>query len=82
MQHTTQRWQSIGSTLLSQAGGKKVLYIVNIINYVKVQRLSWFGHINRMPETSIVRKYTNGNHLQVEQWEGLSPDGKTTSGTT
>jgi len=28
----------------------------NVINYVKAQRLSWFGHINRMPETSIVRK--------------------------
>ena len=27
----------------------------NIINYVKAQRLSWFGHINRMPETSIVK---------------------------
>ena len=23
----------------------------NIINCVKAQRLSWFGHINRMPET-------------------------------
>jgi hypothetical protein len=23
----------------------------NIINYVKSHRLSWFGHINRMPET-------------------------------
>jgi len=29
---------------------------LNIINYVKAQRLSWFGHINRMPETGIVRK--------------------------
>jgi hypothetical protein len=28
----------------------------NIINYVKAQRMSWFGHINRMPETSIVKK--------------------------
>jgi len=28
----------------------------NIINYVKAQRLSWFGHINRKPETSIVKK--------------------------
>ena len=28
----------------------------NIINYVKAQRLSWFGHINRIPETSIVKK--------------------------
>jgi len=26
----------------------------NIINYVKAQGLSWFGHISRMPETSIV----------------------------
>jgi hypothetical protein len=26
----------------------------NIINYVKAQRLSWFGH--RMPETSIIKK--------------------------
>jgi hypothetical protein len=28
----------------------------NIINYVKAKRLSRFGHINRMPETSIVKK--------------------------
>ena len=28
----------------------------NTINYVKAQRLSWFGHINRMSETSIVKK--------------------------
>jgi hypothetical protein len=28
----------------------------NIINYVKAQRLSWFGHTNRMPENSIVKR--------------------------
>jgi hypothetical protein len=28
----------------------------NIISYVKAQRLSWFGHINRMPKTSILKK--------------------------
>jgi hypothetical protein len=28
----------------------------NIINYVKAERLSWFGHINRMSEISIVKK--------------------------
>jgi len=28
----------------------------NIINYVKAQRLSWFGHINRMRKTSIVKR--------------------------
>jgi len=28
----------------------------NIINYVKTQRLNLFGHINRMPETSIEKR--------------------------
>jgi hypothetical protein len=27
----------------------------NIINCVEAQRLSWFGHKNRMPETGIVK---------------------------
>ena len=27
----------------------------NIINYVKARGLRWFGHINRMPKTSIVK---------------------------
>jgi hypothetical protein len=33
----------------------------NIINCVKAQRLSWFGHTNRMPETGIVKK--------IHKWE-------------
>jgi hypothetical protein len=28
----------------------------NILNYVKSQRLAWFGHIHRMPEDSMVKK--------------------------
>ena len=28
----------------------------NIIYYVKAQRFSWFGHINRMSETRIVKR--------------------------
>jgi len=28
----------------------------NIINYVKAQRLSWFGHTNRTPETGRVNR--------------------------
>ena len=28
----------------------------NIINDVKAQRLGWVGHVNRMPETSIVKR--------------------------
>ena len=28
----------------------------NIINYIKAQRLSWFGHLHRMPEKRMVKK--------------------------
>jgi hypothetical protein len=28
----------------------------NVINYVKAQTFSWFGHTNRMSEISIVKK--------------------------
>ena len=26
----------------------------NIINYIKAQRLAWFGHVHRMPDNSMV----------------------------
>jgi hypothetical protein len=44
----------------------------NIISYVKSQRLSWFGHINRMPETSVVKKICKWKPLTgrpKSQWE-------------
>jgi hypothetical protein len=28
----------------------------NVINYIKAQRLSWFGHLHRMPEERMVKK--------------------------
>ena len=28
----------------------------NIINYIKAQRLAWFGHVHRMPDNSVVKK--------------------------
>ena len=28
----------------------------NIINYVKCKRMSWFGHIHRKPETSVLEQ--------------------------
>ena len=34
----------------------KLIQHRNVINYVKAQRLSWFGHVHGKPETSIVRK--------------------------
>jgi hypothetical protein len=34
----------------------------NIINHTKAQRLSWFGHLFRMPEVRMVKKkYISGN---------------------
>jgi hypothetical protein len=33
----------------------------NIINYIKAQRLSWFGHLHRMPEERMVKKKAYGN---------------------
>jgi hypothetical protein len=42
----------------------KLIQHLNIINYVKPQRMSWFGHIHRKPETSIVRK--------IYKWQPLA----------
>jgi hypothetical protein len=28
----------------------------NIINHIKAQRLSWFGHLHRMPEERMVKR--------------------------
>jgi hypothetical protein len=37
----------------------KLIKHKNIINYIKDQRLSWFGHIQRMPDTRTVKKIFN-----------------------
>jgi len=34
----------------------KLIKHQNIVDYIKAQRLSWFGHINRITETSIVKR--------------------------
>jgi hypothetical protein len=28
----------------------------NIVNYIKAQKLAWFGHVHRMPDNSMVKK--------------------------
>jgi hypothetical protein len=37
----------------------KLIKHKNIINYIKAQILSWFGHIQRMPDTRTVKKIFN-----------------------
>jgi capsule polysaccharide modification protein KpsS len=37
----------------------KLIKYKNIINRIKAQRLSWFGHIQRMPDTRTVKKTFN-----------------------
>jgi hypothetical protein len=34
----------------------KLIRHKNIINYIKPQRFSWFGHLHRMPEERMVKK--------------------------
>jgi len=35
----------------------------NIVNYIKAQRLSWFGHLQRMPEARAAKKKFKWNPL-------------------
>jgi len=33
----------------------KLIKLKNIVNYIKAQRLSWFGHVQKMPDTRTVK---------------------------
>jgi hypothetical protein len=41
----------------------KLIKLTNIINYIKAHRLSWFGHVQRMPDTRTVKKIFNWKPL-------------------
>jgi capsule polysaccharide modification protein KpsS len=41
----------------------KLIKHKNIINYIKAQRLSWFGHVQRMLDTRTVKKILNWKPL-------------------
>ena len=34
----------------------KLIKHKNIVNYIKAERLSWFGHVQRMPDTRTIKK--------------------------
>ena len=44
-------WRIESNEELNRLTGNK-----NIINYIKAQRLVWFGHVHRMPDNSMVKK--------------------------
>ena len=54
----------------------------NIINYVKAQRLNWFGHTNRMAETGIVKKIYKWKPLTRRPVGRPSANGKMRAGVT
>jgi len=56
----------------------KLIKQENIVNYIKVQRLSWFGHVQRMPETRAAKKIFKWNPLTTRtrgrpkhRWEDI-----------
>jgi len=50
----------------------------NIINHIKAQRLSWFGHLHRKPGENGKKKYVSGNRCQYDHKEDQRTDGKMT----
>jgi len=60
---------------------EKLIKHENIVNYIKAQRLSWFGHIQRMPEARATRKIFKWNPLTTRprgrpkcRWEDIILD--------
>jgi pyridoxal biosynthesis lyase PdxS len=54
----------------------KLMKHQNIINHIKALRLSWFGHVQRMPDSRTVKKIFNCTSLTVrskgrhkQRWE-------------
>ena len=41
----------------------KLIKHKNIVNYIKAQKLSWFGHVQRMSDTRTVKKIFNWKPL-------------------
>jgi trehalose utilization protein len=40
-------------------------FIKNIVNYIKAQRLAWFGHVHRMADNSMVKKSIRRAQVKV-----------------
>jgi hypothetical protein len=49
----------------------------NIINCIKAQRLSWFGHVDRMKNDGMIKNYMSVNRYLQDWQEDQKLDGKT-----
>ena len=59
----------------------KLIKNENIVNYIKAQRPSWFGHMQRMPEARAAKKICKWNPLSTRprgrpkyRWEDIIED--------
>ena len=56
--HLNQTWRIKNNEELD-----KLIKHKNTVSYIKAQRLSWFGHIQRMPEARAAKKIFKWNPL-------------------
>jgi hypothetical protein len=73
---------SVKCVLKTREGLDKLIKHKNIINHIKAQRLSWFGHVQRMPDTRTVKKIFNWKPLTKRSQGRPSTDGRKTSNRT
>ena len=57
----------------------KLIKRKNIVNCIKAQRLSWFGHVQRIPDTRTVKKIFKWKPLTKDHKEDLSTERRITS---
>jgi len=57
---------------------EKLIKHENIVNYIKAQRLGWFGHVQRMPDARTAKKILKWNPLTTKprgrpkyRWEDI-----------
>jgi len=60
----------------------KLIKHKNVINYIKAQRLSWFGHVQRMPAARAVEKIFNWKPLTKRSQGRPKYNGRITSNRT
>ncbi|PSN29896.1 hypothetical protein C0J52_28001, partial [Blattella germanica] len=55
----------------------KIIKNKNIVNYIRAQRLAWFGHVCRMSEDRIVKKLFQWKPLTTRCKVDQNSDGRT-----